>query len=91
MESCVNPSTATPAPEVVFTGSDFVYVCLNCGRRSHDPQGYHPLTNGWGRSCSKAAARLPSHALQVDAQGLVCSIRKEAVTALRREASAALN
>lgn len=87
MESCV--SFDVQALKVAPIGPDHVYVCLNCGRRSCDPLGYHALTRGWGRSCSQAAVRLPSEALHVDDRGVVLSIRKDAIT--RLQASAALN
>jgi hypothetical protein len=64
--------------------SGYVYVCLNCGRRSYDRLGRNALIPGWSRSCTKAAVRLPSKALELNHQGLVRAVQKGAVVALQK-------
>jgi len=64
-----------------------VFVCMDCGRRSQDRMGKHALTSGWSRSCSSKAAQFSSKDLVLNNQGLVCSIKKRAITRRLRVAS----
>jgi hypothetical protein len=65
--------------------ANYVYVCLNCGRRSLDRLGCCELTPGWTHSCTRASVRLPSAALELDDRGLVIAVDENIIleTALR--------
>jgi hypothetical protein len=75
----------TAVEEVSLPNNEFakpgsVYVCMNCGRRSRDLLGQKMLTPGWSPSCARGAVLFKSRDLQLNRAGLVCAVKKSAVT-----------
>jgi len=52
----------------------FVWVCMVCGKRSHDKFGDEPISAGWDESCVLNSSIVKNEHLVLDSNGLICEI-----------------
>jgi len=64
-----------------------VYVCLACGKRSHDKYGYNTINTckGWDESCFLNCIHVSEDRLVLDDKGRVTSIQAQTDTETHTE------